>query len=298
MKIVSLIPSATEIIFALDLCENLVGISHECDYPKEILKLPKLTTSRIKTEQSSLKIDYDIKKILEKSLSVYEVKSDLLRKLDPDVIITQSQCSVCAVSLKDVEECLGKFINRKPLLIDLKPNTFNEVLKDINRVGEKLNKKLESRILVKKIKNEINKIKAKTSYSSIKNVLCIEWIEPIMTAGNWVPQLVEFAGGKSVLAKSGKNSNFIKPEHINFQEVDIVIFMPCGFDIKRSKEEIPKANVDFLSNLKNKKKFIVDGNKYFNRPGPDLLESTRILAEIIHPDIFPAKQNIKRWISL
>ena len=298
MKIVSLIPSATEIIFALDLCENLVGISHECDYPKEILKLPKLTTSRIKTEQSSLKIDYDIKKILEKSLSVYEVKSDLLRKLDPDVIITQSQCSVCAVSLKDVEECLGKFINRKPLLIDLKPNTFNEVLKDINRVGEKLNKKLESRILVKKIKNEINKIKAKTSYSSIKNVLCIEWIEPIMTAGNWVPQLVEFAGGKSVLAKSGKNSNFIKPEHINFQEVDIVIFMPCGFDIKRSKEEIPKANVDFLSNLKDKKKFIVDGNKYFNRPGPDLLESTRILAEIIHPDIFPAKQNIKRWISL
>ena len=298
MKIVSLIPSATEIIFALELCENLVGISHECDYPKEILKLPKLTTSRIKTEQSSLKIDYDIKKILEKSLSVYEVKSDLLRKLDPDVIITQSQCSVCAVSLKDVEECLGKFINRKPLLIDLKPNTFNEVLKDINRVGVKLNKKLESHILVKKIKNEINKIKAKTSYSSIKNVLCIEWIEPIMTAGNWVPQLVEFAGGKSVLAKSGKNSNFIKPEHINFQEVDIVIFMPCGFDIKRSKEEIPKANVDFLSNLKDKKKFIVDGNKYFNRPGPDLLESTRILAEIIHPDIFPAKQNIKRWISL
>jgi len=298
MKIVSLIPSATEIIFALGLCDNLVGISHECDYPKEILKLPKLTTSRIKTEQSSIKIDYDIKKILEKSLSVYEVKSDLLRKLDPDVIITQSQCSVCAVSLKDVEECLRKFINRKPLLIDLKPNTFNEVLNDINRVGEKLNKKSESQILIKNIKNEISKIKEKTSHSNIKNVLCIEWIEPIMTAGNWVPQLVEFAGGKSVLAKSGKNSNFIKLEYINFKEVDIVIFMPCGFDIKRSKEEISKANVDYLSNLKDKKTFIVDGNKYFNRPGPDLLESTRILAEIIHPDIFPAKQNIKRWISL
>ena len=298
MKIVSLIPSATEIIFALGLCDNLVGISHECDYPKEILKLPKLTTSRIKTEQSSIKIDYDIKKILEKSLSVYEVKSDLLRKLDPDVIITQSQCSVCAVSLKDVEECLRKFINRKPLLIDLKPNTFNEVLNDINRVGEKLNKKSESQILIKNIKNEISKIKEKTSHSNIKNVLCIEWIEPIMTAGNWVPQLVEFAGGKSVLAKSGKNSNFIKLEYINFKEVDIVIFMPCGFDIKRTKEEISKANVDYLSNLKNKKTFIVDGNKYFNRPGPDLLESTRILAEIIHPDIFPAKQNIKRWISL
>ena len=222
----------------------------------------------------------------------------MLRKLDPDVIITQSQCSVCAISLKDVEECLRKFINKKPLLIDLKPNTFDDVLKDIDRVGEKLNKKVESRILVKNIKNEINKIKAKTSHSKITNVLCIEWIEPIMTAGNWVPQLVEFAGGKCVLAKSGKNSNFIKPENINFNEVDIVIFMPCGFDIKRSKEEISKANFDYLSNLKNKKTFIVDGNKYFNRPGPDLLESTRILAEIIHPDIFPAKQNIRRWISL
>jgi iron complex transport system substrate-binding protein len=298
MKIISLIPSATEIIFALNLGNSLVGISHECDYPKGILKLPRLTTSRIKTEQSSLKIDYDIKKILEKSLSVYEVKSNLLRKLDPDVIITQSQCSVCAISLKDVEECLRKFINKKPLLIDLKPNTFDDVLKDIDRVGEKLNKKVESRILVKNIKNEINKIKAKTSHSKITNVLCIEWIEPIMTAGNWVPQLVEFAGGKCVLAKSGENSNFIKPENINFNEVDIVIFMPCGFDIKRSKEEISKAKFDYLSNLKNKKTFIVDGNKYFNRPGPDLLESTRILAEIIHPDIFPAKQNIRRWISL
>jgi len=298
MKIVSLIPSATEIISALNLCDNLVGVSHECDYPKEILKLPKLTSSRIKTEQLSLKIDNDIKKILEKSLSVYEVKSDLLKKLDPDVIITQSQCSVCAVSLKEVEKCLRKFINKKPLLIDLKPNTFEEVLKDINLVGKKLNKNEESKFLVKNIKNEINKIKVKTSNSKIKNVLCIEWIEPIMTAGNWIPQLVKFAGGKSVLAKSGKNSHFIKLKHINFKEVDIVIFMPCGFDINRSKKEILKASIDYSSNLKDKKTYIVDGNKYFNRPGPDLLESTRILAEIIHPDIFPAKQNIERWISM
>ena len=298
MKIVSLIPSATEIISALNLSDNLVGISHECDYPKEILKLPKLTTSRIQTELTSLKIDLDIKEILEKSLSVYEVKSNLLKKLDPDVIITQSQCSVCAVSFKDVEKCLSNFINKKPLLIDLKPKTFDEVLEDINLVGEKLNKKVESNFLVKNIKNEIDEIKAKTSNSKIKNILCIEWIEPIMTAGNWIPQLVEFAGGKSVLAKTGKNSNFIKPESINLKEVEIVIFMPCGFDINRTKEEILKANINYFNILKDKKKFIVDGNKYFNRPGPDLLESTRILAEIIHPDIFPAKQDTKRWVSL
>tara|TARA_X000000950_G_scaffold285684_1_gene392261 strand:- start:1410 stop:2306 length:897 start_codon:yes stop_codon:yes gene_type:complete len=298
MKIISLIPSATEIISALNLTDNLVGISHECDYPKEILKLPKLTTSNLKIKNSSLKIDHDIKEILEQSLSVYKVKSNLLKKLDPDVIITQSQCSVCAVSLTDVKKCLRKFTNRKPLLIDLKPNTFEEVLKDINLVGKKLDKKSESYSLVKNIKNEINKIKAKTSKLKKKNVLCIEWIDPIMTAGNWVPQLVKFAGGKSLLAKSGRNSNFIKSNLINFKEVDIVIFMPCGFDVKRSREEILKANIDYSNILKEKKTFIVDGNKYFNRPGPDLLESTRILAEIIHPKIFPAKQNIKRWVSL
>ena len=298
MKIVSLIPSATEIITALNLSNNLVGISHECDHPKEVLKLPKLTTSRIKTKQSSLKIDYEIKEILEQSLSVYEVKSDLLKRLDPDVIITQSQCSVCAVSLAEVEKCLIKFINRKPLLIDLKPNTFEEVLKDINLVGKKLDKKLESYSLVKKIKNEINKIKEKTYKLKKKNVLCIEWIEPIMTAGNWVPQLVKFAGGKSFLTKSGRSSNFIELDRINFNEADIIIFMPCGFNIKRSRKEIFKAKIDYSNILKEKKAFIVDGNKYFNRPGPDLLESTRILAEIIHPEIFPAKENIKRWVSL
>ena len=298
MKIISLIPSATEIINALNLSNNLVGISHECDHPKEILKLPKLTTSVIKTAQSSLKIDDEIKKILEQSLSVYEVKSDLLKKLDPDVIITQSQCSVCAVSLKDVEKCLSKFIDKKPILIDLKPNTFEDVLKDIKLVGKKLDKEEESNFLVNNIKKEVNKIKAKTINSKTKNVLCIEWIEPIMTAGNWIPQLVQFAGGKSILAKPGKNSNFVKLEDINLQEVDIVIFMPCGFDINRSKKEIFKSNIDYFNIFKDKKKILVDGNKYFNRPGPDLLESTKILAEIIHPEIFPAKQNIKRWVYL
>ena len=298
MKIVSLIPSATEIIFALNLNDNLVGVSHECDYPKEALKLPKLTTSKIKTEQASLKIDYEIKEILERSLSVYDVKSNLLKKLNPDVIITQSQCSVCAVSLKDVEKCLGSFIDKKPILIDLKPNTFEDVLSDIKLVGKKLDKQKESNFLVKNIKNEINKIKVKTLNSKIKNVLCIEWIEPIMTAGNWIPQLVKFAGGKSILAKPGKNSNFINLEDINFKEVEIVIFMPCGFDISRSKKEILKSKIDYFKILKDKKKILVDGNKYFNRPSPGLLESTKILAEIIHPEIFPAKQNIKRWIYL
>ena len=296
MKIVSLIPSGTEIIYSLNLGDNLVGVSHECDHPAEVNNLPRVTQSKINISKSSIEIDRDINDILKKSLSVYEVNTELLKELDPDVVITQSQCSVCAVSLRDVENSLSQLINKEPLLIDLKPNKFNEVLDSIRFVGEKLNKKQISDLLVKKIEDEINKIETKISNSRIQNVLCIEWIEPLMIAGNWIPELVKFAGGKSILSDAGKSSHFIDTVDLLAENFEKVIFMPCGFDINRSKKEILESNQDFLEILKKEKKFIVDGNKFFNRPGPDLLESTKILAEIINPQIFPSEPNIKRWI--
>tara|TARA_B100000963_G_C22548698_1_gene635698 strand:+ start:405 stop:1301 length:897 start_codon:yes stop_codon:yes gene_type:complete len=298
MKIVSLIPSATEIIYSLNLEEHLIGVSHECDYPKDVQKLPKLTKSKINISKSSIEIDRDINKILKKSLSVYEVNTKLLKKLDPDIIITQSQCSVCAVSIKEVKKSLEQLINKKPILIDLKANKFNDVLKDIRFVGEKLNKRRKSNLLVKKMKDEVKKIKTQLLKTNIKNVLCIEWIEPLMIAGNWVPELVKFAGGKCILSEVGLKSNFVKTNELLSERFEIVIFMPCGFNIKRSKKEIMKSKIKFTKIFKEKKVFIVDGNKYFNRPGPDLLESIRILAEIINPDIFPSKPNIKRWIPI
>ena len=161
MKIVSLIPSATEIVCSIGLINNLVGISHECDYPLGIENLPKLTKSKVDVNETSYNINENIQSILEKGLSVYEVDSELLQKIDPDVIITQSHCSVCAVSIEDVEKCLGLWLKKKPILIDLKPNYFKDVINDILFVGEKLNSPNEASKVVEIINKEINVIKKK-----------------------------------------------------------------------------------------------------------------------------------------
>ena len=298
MKIVSLIPSATEIVCSLGLIDNLVGISHECDYPRGIEKLPKLTKSKVDINETSYNINEDIQSILEKGLSVYEVDSDLLQKIDPDVIITQSHCSVCAVSIEDVKKCLDLWLKKKPILIDLKPNYFKDVISDILFVGEKLNAPKEALNVVKMINREINVIKKKLNSTKTKNVLCIEWIEPLMIAGNWIPEILRISNANNILIESGKNSKFVSLGELSQNKFDIVIFMPCGFDIRRTKLEIKKSKLDFHSLFKDKEVFAVDGNKFFNRPGPRLLESIKILCEIIHPGIFRPEPSLERWEAI
>lgn len=298
MKIVSLIPSATEIVCSLGLINNLVGISHECDYPQGIEKLPKLTKSKVDVNETSYNINENIQSILEKGLSVYEVDSELLQKINPDVIITQSHCSVCAVSIEDVKKCLNLWLKKKPILIDLKPNYFKDVINDILFVGEKLNASNEASKVIEIINKEINVIKKKLNFTNTKKVLCIEWIEPLMIAGNWIPEILSISNAENVLIESGKNSKFVSTSELSSNKFDIVIFMPCGFDIRRTKLEIKKSNLDFHSLLKQKKVFVVDGNKFFNRPGPRLLESIKILCEIIHPDVFEPEPSLERWVSV
>ena len=298
MKIVSLIPSATEIVCSLGLINNLVGISHECDYPQGIEKLPKLTKSKVDVNETSYNINENIQSILEKGLSVYEVDSELLQKIDPDVIITQSHCSVCAVSIEDVKKCLDLWLKKKPILIDLKPNYFKDVINDILFVGEKLNAPNEASKVVEIINSEIDVIKKKLNSTNTKKVLCIEWIEPLMIAGNWIPEILRISNAENVLIESGKNSKFVSTSELSSNKFDIVIFMPCGFDIRRTKLEIKKSNLNFHSLLKQKEVFVVDGNKFFNRPGPRLLESIKILCEIIHPDVFKPEPSLERWVSV
>ena len=298
MKIVSLIPSATEIVCSLGLINNLVGISHECDYPLGIENLPKLTKSKVDINETSYNINENIQSILEKGLSVYEVNSDLLQKIDPDVIITQSHCSVCAVSIEDVKKCLNLWLKKKPILIDLKPNYFKDVINDILLVGEKLNAPDQALKVVETINREINAIKKKLNSTNTKKVLCIEWIEPLMIAGNWIPEILRISNADNILIESGKNSKFVSAAELSSNKFDIVIFMPCGFDIRRTKLEIKKSSLDFHSLFKQKKVFVVDGNKFFNRPGPRLLESIKILCEIIHPDVFEPEPSLERWVTV
>ena len=297
MKIVSLIPSATEIVSSLGLINNLIGVSHECDNPEEVKKLPKLTESKLQHNQSSLDIDKDIKKILTLGLSVYKVNVDLLKKLSPDFVITQSQCSVCAVSFNDVEKSLQNWLGKKPTIIDCKPNNFEDVLDDLYRTGIYLNASHEANLLIQQIKEEITIIKEKLRNEKVKNILCIEWLDPLMVAGNWIPDLLDISKSFGIIGKSGKNSPFIKLEEIEIEKFDHVIFMPCGYDILKTEKEIKEKNYPFMNILESKKKFIVDGNKYFNRPSASLLESVKILCEIIHPNIFLPQPSYKRWIE-
>jgi len=301
-KIVTLIPSATEIVAFLGQKNSIVGRSHECDYPSDLNNVAKLTSPKINVDGTSGEINKQINTILENSLSVYKVNVEKLKELNPDFIITQAHCEVCAVSFSEVENIVDKYLNRKTKIISLEPNTLNDVFNDIKRVAKDLsienksnNKLIENlKIRLKEIKNLAITQKQKPT------VACIEWIDPLMIAGNWIPEMVEIAGGANILGKSGDNSHWIKFEEIIDQNPEIIIFMPCGFNIEKTKKEldsyIKKNNsMHSLKAYKNRKLFIVDGNQFFNRPGPRLIESLEIFAEIMHPNIFDFKHKSIGW---
>src|SRR3989338_6659290 len=210
MKIASLLPSSTEIAFDLGLGKNIVGVSHECDFQEEAKSKPVLTKSKINAFKRSDEIDKDVADLAKNGLSVYDIDDRNLAELNPDIILTQDQCEVCAVSLKDVEKAVNNFIcNAK--IVSLKPQKLNDILKDIKTIGIAANKEKEANALIEKLNIRINNIKNKLNNNIKKpKICCIEWIEPIFTAGNWTPELVEIAGGINMFSKTGKHSQKIE----------------------------------------------------------------------------------------
>jgi len=303
-KIVTLIPSATEIVAFLGQKNSIIGRSHECDYPNDLNHVAKLTSPKINIDGTSLEINKQINKILENSLSVYKVDVEKLKKLDPDYIITQAHCEVCAVSFSEVENIVSKNLNKNTKIISLQPNTLKDVFDDIKRVARELN--IENKInnnLIKNLNERLEKIKKLSSKEKTKpSVACIEWIDPLMMAGNWIPEMINIAGGVNILGKTGKDSHWTKFHEIEKKDPEIIIFLPCGFNIKKTKYELENSlkknsNWKNLKAFKNRKFFIADGNQFFNRPGPRLLESLEIFAEIIHPNLFNFKHKGIGWIN-
>ena len=301
-RIVSLLPSCTEIICRLGYSKQLVGISHECDYPYSISGLPVLTRARLSTEGTSIEINQSVTDLLQRGLSVYDVDSSLLKSLSPDIIVTQAQCEACAVSLDQVQDIVSNWTLNQTEIISLEPNTLNEVWLGVDIIAKTMGTAEYSYILKSEINERFKLLKNKLKGADQPTVLCIEWIEPIMVAANWVPELVGLAGGKNVMSVSGTDSNFCSWDEIKQTNPDIIIMMPCGFGIKRTFE-----NIHYLQNrkgwqelkaVKENKVFVVDGNQYFNRPGPRLLDSAEILAEIIHPDNFERKYSEDSWITI
>jgi iron complex transport system substrate-binding protein len=300
-RIVSLIASATEIVCALGMQDRLVGRSHECDFPQAVKTLPQCTSPKFNVEGTSYEIDQRVKAVLQEALSVYRVDADLLEGLQPTHIITQSQCEVCAVSLKDVEQAVCEFTSSQPKVVSLEPNALADIWRDIQSVADALEITEQGRKLNHHLQERMQAIvEAAARLEARPRVALIEWIEPLMAAGNWMPELVTMAGGVNLFGEAGKHSPWMTWEELIASDPDIIIVTPCGFDIARSLQEMPllssRKEWRDLQAVKQAKVFVADGNQYFNRPGPRVAESLEILAELFHPETFHFGHQNTGWV--
>jgi iron complex transport system substrate-binding protein len=291
LRIVSLIASASEILASLGLSRHQVGRSHECDFPPEILALPICTSPAFPTDGSSAEIDRRVKERLASALSVYEVSRELLDALQPTHVITQTQCKVCAVSLEDVERALTGWVSSRPKLIALEPNALADIWSDIQRVAVACGVPERGEQAVAKLQSEMQRISDRACATpSRPRVACIEWHEPLMAAGNWVPELVEMAGAVNLFGQAGMHSPWMTWPELVESDPDVIITMPCGFDLARTCAEMywltDRLEWPKLRAVQTGQVYLADGNQYFNRPGPRMVESLQILAEILHPEAF------------
>ncbi len=300
IRIVSLIPSGTEILAALGLTDAIVGRSHECDFPSDIKNLPACTQARLNSNAASGEIHDKVNELLQSALSIYQIKTDILQQLQPTHIITQDQCDVCAVSFGEVENALKSLTLTSPQVISLQPDILQDVWNDIARVAEVF--EVDSKQALESLHWRVKTIQDKTQALTAKNIpsiACIEWTEPLMSASNWIPELITYAGGKPLFSSTGKPSEILKWQDFVNSNPDIIIFMPCGFDLNRTRTEASsltqKPEWEKLKAVQNSQVYITDGNSYFNRPGPRLADSLEIVAEIIHPEIFQYGYQGKGW---
>ena len=289
-RIVSLLPSTTEIACALGFRSQLVGRSHECDYPGDIGGLPVCTSARL-ADGSSREIDDRVKDLVERGISIYEVDAELLRDLAPTVILTQDQCAVCAVTLEEVEAAVGDWIESRPTLLSLSPEKLDDVWGDLRRVGSALGVAETGQRVVDELTERVERIKERAERRDAEpTVACIEWIDPPMSAGNWMPELVTLAGGRSLYGQPGAHSAWLEWDDLRRADPDVIVVIPCGFDLPRTRAELPPllAQPGFLElrAVRHDRLVLADGNAFFNRPGPRLVESLEILAEILHPELF------------
>ena len=292
MRICSLLPGATEIAFALGLGDEVVGVTHECDYPPEAAKKPVVVQSLIDSHRlDSFEIDRQVADLLRAGRSLYTIDHGAFRSAAPDVILTQALCDVCALDYNDVAKA-AQGLPHEPTIVSLMPHCLTDVLEDIRRVGAATKRHREADALVVKLRNRIGQVRQRAAQSSSRpRMACIEWFDPIYAAGHWVPEMVALAGGKDGLGRKGEPSAKIGWTEILKFQPEVLVLMPCGFDAQRTLREsalLQKlAGWDDLPAVKGGNVFAVNGHAYFSRPGPRLIEGLEVLAQIIHPELFP-----------
>jgi iron complex transport system substrate-binding protein len=286
MRIVSLVPSATEMLFALGLGDEVTAVTHECDHPAEALELPKVTRDIIGPGLEAGEIDRAVRELTEQGLSIYELDEDLLRRLQPDLIVTQALCAVCAVSYDDVR-AVAERLESNPKVISLDPHTLGEVLGDVRTIAEATGAGDAGADLIEDAASRIDRVQLAVRDADPVRVAAIEWLDPVFVAGHWTPQLIELAGGFDVLGFAGEHSRQSTWEEVAAAQPQVVVVMPCGYDAERALEEAHEFG-DELAELGAKRVVAVDAAAYFSRPGPRLVDGLELLAHALHPDRFPA----------
>ncbi len=286
MRIVSLVPSATEMLFALGLGDDVVGVTHECDYPDEARVLPKVTRDVLPAGLSAAEIDAAVKERTLAGDSIYALDADALHDLAPDLIVTQALCAVCAVSYDDVRS-IAEEIDTQPMVISLDPHTVGEVLGDARTLAQATDAKDAAVDLVREASARIDRIRVLTRMAPRRpRVAALEWLDPPFTAGHWTPQLVEFAGGEDVLGFAGENSEETSWEAVAAARPDVVVVMPCGYDAEIAHREA-EMHRDQLAAIGAGEVVAVDASAYFSRPGPRIIDGLELLAHVLHPDLVP-----------
>jgi len=303
LRICSLLPSATEIVFALGLGERLVGVTHECDHPPEAARLPAVTASTLgHGRRDSREIHRHIAGALHAGSSIYTLDQAQLERLDPDLILTQELCDVCAVSYREVERAVHRLEGRRTVL-SLEPTTLGTILESVRQVGRAAGVADRAAALADDLRARLDAIAAATAGVAVgPRVLALEWLDPPMAAGHWVPEMVRLAGGQNVLGLEGRPSERVEWVSIAAAAPEVVVLMPCGFALERTIEEHARAprppEWSGLPAVQGGQLYAVDGSAYFNRPGPRIVTGVRILAEILHPGRFPRTTPPDAWRRL
>jgi iron complex transport system substrate-binding protein len=285
VRIVSLVPSATETLFALGLGDEVIAVTHECDWPPRARELPRITRDLIEPGLSAPEIDAAVRERTERGESIYELDADLLVDLNPDLIVTQALCAVCAVSYDDVS-AVAEHVPAQPQVISLDPRTMGEVLGDLRTLAEATGRRDEGVALVHDATTRIDRVRLAVRASSRPRVAALEWLDPPFVAGHWTPELIDHAGGEDVLGLAGGHSEVTRWEAVAAAEPDVVVVMPCGYDATRARQEAETYR-ERLDSLGAGQVVAVEAAAYFSRPGPRLIDGLELLAWLLHPDRFP-----------
>lgn len=303
LRVASLLPAATEIVAALGCEGALTGVSHECDHPESIRRLPRLTRTRLPGEAGAARIHRDMGELIEQALSIFEVDAPALRHAAPDVVVTQTQCSLCAVSPADLTDALAAWTGGNPRVVSLEATTLSGVLDDMRRVAEALGRPQSGDTLVRRLRHRFDRVRERADACGHRpSVGVIEWLSPMMAAGNWIPELLELAGCRPCWGETGEHSPWLSEQELISADPDILLIIPCGYRTDRTREELhvltELAVWPELRAVRNGRVFVCDGNAYFNRPGPRLAESLEMVLEIAHREKTDNSLKVNDWVHI